>query len=113
MLTARDELMKATRLGFLPAVLARRLPMVRLSLSFPGIFTFISVWNDCLWPLVVLVGSDQVTLQDALGQLNRIHCVDYGMLMVGTLLAVIPLLIVFLVDARNFIADLAKDAVRG
>ncbi|WP_196777567.1 hypothetical protein [Lentzea aerocolonigenes] len=51
-----------------------------------------------------------MTLQVALGQLNRAHDTDYGMLMAGT---VLPLLIVFLIGARNFIADPAKGAVRG
>lgn len=81
-------------------------------LAFLGIFTFISVWNDYLWPLAVLVDPDQVTLQVALGQLNRTHDTDYGMLMTGAVRAVIPMLIVFLVGARNLIAELAKGAVR-
>ncbi|WP_211337653.1 hypothetical protein [Lentzea atacamensis] len=56
---------------------------------------------------------DRVALQVALGQLNLTHDTDYGMLIAGTVPAVIPLLIVFLVGARNFIADLATGAVRG
>ena len=88
------------------------LPVVRPALAFLGIFTFISVWNDYLWPLVVLVDPGEVTLQVALGQLNRTHDTDYGMLMAGTVLAVIPLLIVFLTGARKFIADPAKGVVR-
>jgi cellobiose transport system permease protein len=111
-----DELLEASRLdgcGFFRQFWHVGLPVVRPALAFLGIFTFISVWNDYLWPLVVLVDPDQVTLQVALGQLNRTHDTDYGMLMAGTVLAVIPLLIVFLIGARNFIADLAKGAVRG
>ncbi|MDT7788440.1 MAG: cellobiose transport system permease protein [Pseudonocardiales bacterium] len=111
-----DELLEASRLdgcGFFRQYWHVGLPVVRPALAFLGIFTFISVWNDYLWPLVVLVDPDEVTLQVALGQLNRTHDTDYGMLMAGTVLAVIPLLIVFLIGARNFIADLAKGAVRG
>ncbi len=52
------------------------------------------MWNDYLWPLVVLVDPDQVTLPVELGQLNRVRDTNYGVLTAGT---VIPLLIVFLV----------------
>lgn len=111
-----DELLEAARLdgcGFLRQYWHVGLPVVRPALGFLGIYTFIAVWNDYLWPLVVLVDPDKLTLQVALGQLNRTHDTDYSMVMAGTLLAVIPLLIVFLIGARNFIADLAKGAVRG
>ena len=49
-----------------------------------------------------------MTLQVALGQLNRTHDTDYGMLMARHALAATRLLIVFLAGARDFIANLAK-----
>ncbi|GAA3685980.1 hypothetical protein GCM10022267_85960 [Lentzea roselyniae] len=69
--------------------------------------------DDYLRLMVVLVDPDRVALQVALGQLNLTHDTDNGMLIAGTVPAVIPLPIVFLVGARNFIADLATGAVRG
>lgn len=103
-----NELLEASRLdgcGFFRQYWHVGLPVVRLAYAFLGIFTFISAWNDYLWPLVVLVDPGQVTLQVALGQLTRAHGSDYGMPMAGT---VISLLIVFLIGTRNFIADLAR-----
>jgi cellobiose transport system permease protein len=87
-------------------------PMIRPGLAFLGIYTFIASWNDFIWPLVVLVNPDQVTLQVALQQLNTVHNLDYSQVMTGALLSVIPLILMFLLFARNFVGDLAKGAVR-
>lgn len=82
-------------------------------LAFLGIFTFVNAWNDYLWPLIVMVDAQNVTLQVALNQLNGIYGTDYSLVMAGTLLAIIPLLIVFLFGARHFIRNIAAGAVKG
>ena len=114
-----DELLDAARMdgaGFLRTYASVCLPMIRPGLAFLGIYTFINAWNDYIWPLVVLTNPDKITLQVALAQLNLGHGAaqtDYAMLMAGTLMAVTPLLIVFVLFARNFVANLAKGAVQG
>ena len=112
-----DELLDASRLdgaNFLRQYWHVALPVVRPGLAFLGIFTFMSQWNDYAWPLIALTNPDNVTLQVALSQLNGTHgTTDYGMVMTGAVLALIPLLIVFAVGARQIIGDLAKGAVRG
>ncbi|MEG8278965.1 carbohydrate ABC transporter permease [Streptomyces sp. AHA2] len=112
-----DELIDASKLdgaGFLRQYWHVALPVVRPGLAFLGIFTFMSQWNDYAWPLIALTNPDNVTLQVALSQLNGTHgTTDYGMVMTGALLALIPLLVVFAIGARQIIGDLAKGAVRG
>jgi cellobiose transport system permease protein len=111
-----DELVEASRLdgcGFLRQYWHVGLPTIRPGLAFLGIYTFISVWNDYVWPLVVLVNPDRLTLQVALAQLNTTHNTDYSVVMAGALLAVLPLVLVFTLFARHFIADATKGAVRG
>lgn len=112
-----DELLDAAKLDgaeFLRQYWHVALPVVRPGLAFLGIFTFMAQWNDYAWPLIALTNPDNVTLQVALSQLNGNHgTTDYGMVMTGALLALIPLLIVFAVGARQIIGDLAKGAVRG
>jgi cellobiose transport system permease protein len=114
-----DEILDAARMdgaGFLRTYTSVCLPMIRPGLAFLGIYTFINAWNDYIWPLVVLTNPDKVTLQVVLAQLNLGNGgvkTDYAMLMAGTLMAVTPLLIVFVLFARNFVADLAKGAVQG
>ncbi|MET7606514.1 carbohydrate ABC transporter permease [Streptomyces avermitilis] len=111
-----DELLDASKLdgaGFLRQYWHVALPVVRPGLAFLGIFTFMGQWNDYAWPLIALTDPDNVTLQVALSQLNGVHgTTDYGMVMTGALLALVPLLIVFAIGARQIIADLGKGAIR-
>ncbi|RMB81759.1 carbohydrate ABC transporter permease [Streptomyces shenzhenensis] len=111
-----DELLDASRIdgaNFLRQYWHVALPVVRPGLAFLGIFTFMGQWNDYAWPLIALTDPDNVTLQVALSQLNGTHgTTDYGMVMTGALLALVPLLIVFAIGARQIIGDLAKGAIR-
>ncbi len=88
------------------------LPLLRPALAFLGIFTFITAWNDYLWPLVVLINPDRLTLQVALSQLQGIYQTDYAMVMAGTLLATIPLIVVFIIGSRHFIGNIAAGALK-
>ncbi|MFI6654043.1 carbohydrate ABC transporter permease [Streptomyces sp. NPDC050523] len=111
-----DELLDASRIdgaGFLRQYWHVALPVVRPGLAFLGIFTFMGQWNDYAWPLVALTNPDNVTLQVALSQLNGVHgTTDYGMVMTGALLALVPLLVVFAIGAKQIIGDLGKGAIR-
>ncbi|WP_416971214.1 carbohydrate ABC transporter permease [Streptomyces sp. 4F14] len=111
-----DELLDASRIdgaNFLRQYWHVALPVVRPGLAFLGIFTFMGQWNDYAWPLIALTNPDNVTLQVALSQLNGTHgTTDYGMVMTGALLALVPLLIVFAIGARQIIGDLAKGAIK-
>ncbi|GHH77085.1 sugar ABC transporter permease [Streptomyces sulfonofaciens] len=111
-----DELLEAARIdgcGFFRTYLNVALPVLRPALAFLGIFTFVNAWNDFLWPLVVLIDSHHITLQLALAQLNGLYVTDYSVVMAGTLVAVVPLVIVFLLGARHFIRNIASGALKG
>ncbi|MDQ1049961.1 carbohydrate ABC transporter permease [Streptomyces sp. V4I2] len=111
-----DELLDASKIdgaNFLRQYWHVALPVVRPGLAFLGIFTFMAQWNDYAWPLIALTNPDNVTLQVALSQLNGVHgTTDYGMVMTGALLALVPLLIVFAIGAKQIIGDLGKGAIR-
>jgi cellobiose transport system permease protein len=111
-----DELLEAARMdgcGFFRTYWNVALPVLRPALAFLGIFTFISAWNDYLWPLIIMVDSRNLTLQVALNQLNGVYGTDYSLVMAGTLLAILPLLVVFLIGSRHFIKNIAAGAVKG
>ncbi|KPI14669.1 ABC-type transporter, integral membrane subunit [Actinobacteria bacterium OK074] len=111
-----DELLDASKIdgaSFLRQYWHVALPVVRPGLAFLGIFTFMGQWNDYAWPLIALTNPNNVTLQVALSQLNGTHgTTDYGTVMIGALLALVPLLIVFAIGAKQIIADLGKGAIR-
>lgn len=111
-----DELLDAARIdgcGFFRTYWSVALPMLRPALAFLGIFTFVYMWNDYFWPLVVLIDSSNVTLQVALSQVNSQYVQDYSVVMAGTLVAIVPLIIVFLFGARHFIKNIAMGALKG
>ena len=110
-----DELIDAATVdgaGFFRTYLTVGLPVLRPGLAFLGIFTFIASWNDYLWPLIVLDNPNHITLQVALQQLNGLYTSDYAAIMAGAAMATLPLLILFIVGARQFIADLAAGAMK-
>jgi cellobiose transport system permease protein len=111
-----DELIEAATLdgcGFFGVYRHVALPSARPALAFLGIFTFVASWNDYMWPLIVLTNPDHLTLQVALSSLNRSHGVDYSMVMTGALMAMVPLVIVFGIFARQFIRGATEGAIRG
>ena len=111
-----SELVESARMdgaGFFRTWWTLAIPMLRGGLAFLGIFTFVTAWNDYVWPLIVLVNPRQQTLQVALSTLNSIYGTDYGMVMAGALISVIPLIGIFLIGSRHFIANIAAGAVKG
>ncbi|BBI32937.1 carbohydrate ABC transporter permease [Cohnella abietis] len=88
------------------------LPILRPALAFLAITTFMGVWEDYLWPLIVLTDTSKFTLMLALQQLKSVHTGDYSMVMTGTLLATLPVIVFFLVVSRQFIAGIMEGAVK-
>ncbi|MBM7541392.1 carbohydrate ABC transporter permease [Amphibacillus cookii] len=87
-------------------------PMILPAFATLGIIVFMHVWNDFLWPLVVLRDPAVHTLQVALRALNDARQMDYGMIMSGTFWATVPLIFVFLMFNRLFIQSLSEGAVK-
>ena len=85
---------------------------VRPAAAFLGMFTFMTSWNDFLWPLVVLDAGNP-TVQVALEQLQSGYYIDYSLVLAGTTLATIPIVIVFVVLGRQIVAGIMQGAVKG
>lgn len=111
-----DELIEAARVdgaGELRIFYRIVLPAVRPSLAALVIWLFIFQWNNFLWPLLVLTTQDMYTIPVALSSLIGLSRIDYGAIMTGTAIAVIPVMIVFLFFQRQFISGLLGGSVRG
>ncbi len=89
------------------------LPMVRPSLAALTLFTFIGTWGDFLWPLVVLKSREQYTLQVGLSYMIGSFADNYRYVAAGAVLAVVPVLIVFLALQNFFERGLFTGAVKG
>jgi cellobiose transport system permease protein len=66
-----------------------------------------------VWPLIVLVDPQRQTLQTALATLSAVYAADSGMSMAGAVISVVPLIGVFIIGSRHFIANIAAGALKG
>jgi ABC-type glycerol-3-phosphate transport system permease component len=91
------------------------LPIVRPMIGAYTLLSFMATWNSFLWPQVVLQSADKYSLPIALSNMIGLPAYDtpYGMLMAGTLLAILPVVSLFFLLQRDFIAGLASGAVKG
>jgi ABC-type glycerol-3-phosphate transport system permease component len=74
---------------------------------------FMGSWNNFLWPQIILHHQERFTLPIGLNRLVDLYQQQYGMLMAGTLLSVLPVVILFLALQREFVAGLTAGAVKG
>jgi multiple sugar transport system permease protein len=83
------------------------LPLARPGLLALAIFTVIWSWNDFLWPLIVNNSPDQMPLASGLATLQGLHTTNYPVLMAGTLLATLPMILIFILLQRQFVEGIA------
>ncbi|MGH7565737.1 MAG: carbohydrate ABC transporter permease [Gemmatimonadota bacterium] len=89
------------------------LPLCRPILTTLGIFTFLGVWNDFMWPLIVLTDADMYTLPVGLANLVGEHAQDTELMMAGSVLTVLPVLLLFLALQRYYIQGIMMGSVKG
>lgn len=89
------------------------LPISRPIIAVVAIFSFTTVWDDLLWPLVVSSSPRSRTVQLALTEFAQTGNIQYAPLMAATILVTVPVLLVFLFNQRHFISGLSEGAVKG
>ena len=90
------------------------LPLSKGPLITLGIITFLTSWNDFLWPLLILGGNRQeLTLPVGLATLQGQYTFDYGKLMAGALVLTVPVLILYAVFQRYIIRSISMTGIKG
>lgn len=89
------------------------MPLLRPILATLAVFTFLSSWNDFLWPLVVLSDDDRFTLPVALASLSGEHVQDTELMMAGAVLTVLPVFAVLALLQRHYVRGLMMGGVKG
>jgi multiple sugar transport system permease protein len=110
-----DELLDAARVdGASEWVIYRRLvlPLLKPVLVTLGVFMFLGTWNDFLWPLVVLTDDTKYTLPVALANLVGEHAQDTELMMAGSVLTVLPVLLLFLGLQRAYIEGITAGGLK-
>jgi cellobiose transport system permease protein len=75
--------------------------------------TFLAAWNDYFWQLIVLSSPEHQTVQVALSHLRAGYVQDYSLALTGTVLATVPLLVVFALFGKHIIGGIMQGAVKG
>lgn len=89
------------------------MPVSRPMIGAFCLISFMGAWNSFLWPQIILHNRSLYTLPIALNQLRDLYNNQYGTLMAGTLLSILPVVILFLVLQKEFVAGLTAGAVKG
>ena len=116
MLGVPDELIEAANMdgcGELKTFYTIVIPLVKPVLISLTIFTFITTWNNFIWPLVIATESSKATLTLALSTLRGNYSTNYGLVMAGATLCFLPPFILYIFLQKQFIEGIALSGVKG
>lgn len=111
-----DELLDAARVdgaSELRIYFSVILPLAAPALVTLGVFTFLATWNDFMWPLIVLTDTAKYTLPVGLAGLAGEHVQDTELMMAGSVLTVLPVLVLFVVLQRYYVEGITAGSVKG
>ena len=89
------------------------LPLSKPALSTLTIFTFVTTWNDFLGPMIYLTKTELKTIQIGLRMFISQYSAEYGLIMAASVVALIPVLVVFLALQRFFVEGVASTGLKG
>jgi multiple sugar transport system permease protein len=115
-LSLPDELIQAARIdgaGELRIFFSVILPLCGPALATLGILTFLTSWNNFLWPLVIAQTEDKYTLPVALALYSvGQNATQFGLLLAGAVIVVLPVLAIFLVLQRHIMQGIAMTGIK-
>jgi multiple sugar transport system permease protein len=115
-LSLPDDLLDAARIdgaGELRIYWTVVLPAITPILATIAIWTFLTTWNDFMWPLIVLSDSSRYTLPVALANLSGEHVQDTELMMASAVVTVLPVMLTFLVLQRYYMEGVTAGSVKG
>lgn len=89
------------------------MPLTKSSLSALTIFTAIWAYKDLMWPIIVNISLDKMTLSAGLATLNGQYVTDYPVIMAGAVLSMWPILILYIIFQRQFVEGIAMTGTKG
>lgn len=89
------------------------LPLCIPTLATLAVTTFMESWNDYLWPLLMLTDRNKMTLPIALSTLNGQYSTEYNVLMAGSLISMVPIIIIYIAAQKQFKSGLMAGGIKG
>ena len=111
-----DDFLDAARMdgaGIFQVYRRIALPMCAPTIATLAVTTFMESWNDYLWPLLMLTDRNKMTLPIALSTLNGQYNTEYNVLMAGSLISMIPIVIIYLCAQKQFKNGLMAGGIKG
>lgn len=115
-LTIPDELSEAARIDGLNEYAIWWqiiLPLTKPALASLALLTFVSTWNDYMGPFIYLTSNDLWTVQLGLRSFVGQYDAEYALIMAGSVVSVIPIVLIFLLGQRYFIQGIATSGMKG
>jgi multiple sugar transport system permease protein len=115
-LSIPDEMLEAARIDGASEFRIFRvivLPSLTPILVTLAVFAFLGSWSDFLWPLIILNDGNLQTLPVALANLSREHVQDFELMMAGSVVTLLPVLLLFITLQRYYIGGLLAGSVKG
>jgi multiple sugar transport system permease protein len=111
-----DDFLEAARMdgaGFFRIYRIVVLPLCGSAIATLAVTVFMEAWNDYLWPLLMLTDKSKMTLTLALNNLNGQYATEYNVLMAGSLLSMLPILVVYACAQKYFREGVMAGGVKG
>ena len=89
------------------------LPLCAPTLATLSITTFMESWNDYLWPLLMLTDRSKMTLPIALSTLNGAYATEYNVLMAGSLISMVPIILIYIFAQKYFENGMMAGGIKG
>jgi multiple sugar transport system permease protein len=89
------------------------LPLSRPALATVGIFTFLASWDEFTWALTIIADPKKRTLPIAIALFQGQHATSWGLVFAASVIAVLPVIIIFVAFQRQFVSGLAAGALKG
>jgi multiple sugar transport system permease protein len=89
------------------------MPLSRPALATVAIFTFLASWDEFTWALTIISDPDKRTLPIAIALFQGQHATSWGLVFAASVIAVLPVILIFVVFQRQFVSGLAAGGVKG
>ncbi len=89
------------------------LPLSKPALATLTTFVFMGCWMNFMWPLVVLNSHEKFTLPVGLAYFQSLHSTDWTLLMAGSVMMILPILLLFIFNQRYFVEGIKLSGIKG
>lgn len=108
-----DDAMKVDGASSWTRFIRLYVPLSRPALATVTLFSFLASWDEFAWAITLINSEDKRTLPIAIALFHGEHATSWGLVFAASLIALVPIIIVFLIAQRHFIQGLSLGAVKG